>query len=151
MLAMVATRGRREGRSEMTSVFTMLIQDAASEVVEHVRVKTTEDVLNNLNAYDWAGERAKENSLGDEYCPPQLVVNNETTEDNLHITPEHEGQYELWFHTSGPPRKLLGFIPLFAESILFTSQASSRNTMEDAVRHFMKNNKPWFDKNFKKD
>ena len=135
----------------MSMGFTILIQDAVSDVVEQARVETSADVLAHLNGYDWAGERAREAALGEAYCSPQLAVANESSGNVLHIIPEEDGNYEIWFHTDGPARKLLGLIPLPRASALYTSSKATKDTVQAAIDHFLKDNKHWFEKTFQKD
>ena len=131
--------------------FSIEIMDTAGELVVTDVVQTSQAIMAHLNACVWKEQSSEEDDRCDKFCTIGASIWNEASGALLSITPEDNGLYELWMSTNGPPRKLLGFIPLRGEEIDFLREDSSRTTMEDAVRQFVKNNTPWFEKNFVKE
>ena len=131
--------------------FSIEIMDTAGELVVADVVQTPQAIMAHLNACIWNAQSSEKDDRCDKFCTIGASIWNEASGDLLSITPEDNGLFELWMSTSGPRRKLLGFIPLRGEEIDFLREDSSRTIMEDAVRQFAKNNTPWFEKNFVKE
>ena len=131
------------------TAFKAQIQNAASDVVLDHPVTAPDEVILQIETYDWVAERARRDDLAEQYIDPQLSIVSTASGDVLHIIPETAGTYELWLHTDSPS-KLFGIFPT-KTNILLTASSASDTKMRSAIMHFMTGNTAWFTANFQKD